>query len=171
MELSSEIRSLDKTQLMQRQYDYLQSQNVDLTMCPTDADPMLKLEWLNHRVTNHLLNPKLLGHNYFVTLTSTIENPSQLLITYKWLEQTYTIKHAALELTKKGYPHIHCIINSTKYLNKEHIYRKNNKNYVDVRKLKHPSDLEKVTKYINKMESKPTQQWLDKYNMQTYILT
>lgn len=130
---------------------------------PEFQDETASLIWLNDQCLK--IHSKDDGHRYFVTLTSQDENPSCCIGTYEYLLDRYNVEHASLELTKEGKPHIHVLLVCDKYLNKEHIWKKNGRNYVDVRKVRTSSDKAKITKYIHKAESKPPLEYLEKWGL------
>lgn len=147
-------------ELIQKLVAFLESKGI---VIPEFEDETTQLIWLNEQCLKiHQGNN---GHRYFVTITSQDEDPSCCIGTYHYLRERYNVEHACLELTKEGKPHVHVLLQTDKYLNKEHIYKKNGKNYVDVRKVRTELDKVKVSKYIHKAESKPSTSYLTRWGL------
>lgn len=104
-------------------------------------------------------------HEYFITLTCTTDLPMLIIRLKRILKgKTFGIEKAVgcIELTKQGQPHIHFLCESTrKYMDKAKL-RRSNKDMVD---LQRPRSEENVYNYIRKPDTKPSLEYLNKYNM------
>lgn len=162
------IKRLSPKELLKRQIDFLIKEGIEYPLLPTNVFESLAI--IAPMVTKALMYPTYTEHWYFITLTSIGPDPSDVLRCFDWLKDKYTISTACIELTKKGLPHIHLILSSKSYVNKQHVYRKNNNNYVDFRKIKGQKDHIRIEKYITKAETKPDDAWLVKYNLSSTTL-
>jgi len=110
------------------------------------------------------------GRWYFITFTchETEKDPTRVLKSTTRLLRSKQVSPIqwcySLELTEKGTPHTHIRLFSNKYFDYKKVGNFNDGFRYDVQKEK-----TNCSKYIIKSESKPTDEWLKTYGLDTYF--
>lgn len=107
-------------------------------------------------------------HFYAVTFTSTTLDPSNLRKSLTKVERSKkcSIEDYSWELTKKGFPHIHFLLKSKKYLKVRDLEGYNGGDNINVQKLKTQTDKIKWKRYINKKKTVKEKEYYIKYNIE-----